>query len=96
MTDKLRTVVRLSRAYIDRLDTLARASGCHRATIIHNAVVAHLDHTARATMNANRLAQTTEFMQIVADLIVTRDMPEKRDAILTAVAQRLEQFHGAR
>lgn len=47
-------------------------------------------------MNANRLAQTTEFMQIVADLIVTRDMPEKRDAILTAVAQRLEQFHGAR
>ena len=96
MTDKLRTVVRLSRTYIDRLDTLARASGCHRTTIIHNAVVAHLDNSTRTSMNAHRLAQTTEFVQIVADLIVTRDMPEKRDAILTAVAQRLEQFHGPR
>lgn len=96
MTDKQRTAVRLSRAYIDKLDTMARASGCTRATIIHNAVVAYVDAPPKASASAYRLAQTTEFMQVVADLIVSRDMPEKRDAILTAVAQRLEQFHAAR
>ena len=94
MTDKRRTAVRLSSAYIDRLDTMARAIGCPRATIIHNAIVAYLEAPTQASASITRLAQTTEYMQIVLDLIVSRDMLEKRDAILATVAQRLEQFHG--
>lgn len=93
MTDKRRTAVRLSSEYIDRLDIMASAIGCPRATIIHNAIVAYLEVPTRASASISRLAQTTEYMQIV-DLIVSRDMPEKRDAILATVAQRLEQFHG--
>jgi predicted DNA-binding protein len=94
MNDKQRTAVRLSSKYIERLDLMAKAIGCPRATIIHNAIVAYVDAPAQITASAARLAQTTEYMQIVLDLIVSRDMPEKRDAILTTVVQRLEQFHG--
>lgn len=94
MTKRQRATVRLSRAYFERLDEMASALGCPRSTIIHNAVTAYLDRPAQALTSAQRLAQTTEYMQIVADLFVSRDMPEKRDAILATVAQRLEQFHG--
>jgi metal-responsive CopG/Arc/MetJ family transcriptional regulator len=96
MTGKSRTTISLSQDHVRRLDEAADQHGRPRSEIIRNALDAFFDSDVKATLNASRLAQTTEFMQIVTDLIVTRDMPEKRDAILSAVAQRLEQFHGAR
>ena len=96
MTGKSRTTISLSQDHVRRLDEAAHQHGRPRSEIIRNALDAFFDSDVKATLNASRLAQTTEFMQIVTDLIVTRDMPEKRDAILSAVAQRLEQFHGAR
>lgn len=95
MSGHPRTTISLSQDHVRRLDKEAREQGRPRSDIIRNALDRFFAEGASARTSASRIAQTTEYMQIALDLIVSRDMPEKRDAILATVAQRLEQFHGA-
>ena len=81
---------------LSRLDELSRSRGQTRAEVLRLALDTFLHSPDAPKANLNRIAQTTEFMQIALDLLVSRDMPERRDAILTTVAQRMEQLHGAR
>lgn len=94
MSGHPRTTISLSRDLVHRLDEEAREQGRPRSDIIRNALDRFFADGARTRASASRIAQTTEYMQIALDLIVSRDMPEKRDAIIATVAQRLEQFHG--
>ena len=96
MTKSQRVTLRLSYANTEKLDAASRACGRPRNQLIHTAIENFLANQNAAPANLNRIAQTTEFMQIALDLLVSRDMPEKRDAILTTVAQRMEQLHGSR
>ena len=86
---------RIAGEQIRQIDAVGKARGQSRAEIIRLAIDNFLRAPNSAMGNAYRIAQTTEYMQVVADLIINREMPEKRDAILAAVAQRLEQYHGA-
>jgi uncharacterized protein (DUF1778 family) len=95
MKGRQRVTLRLSHDIAEQLDRASRVSGRPRNELIHNAIVHFLSNPEAAPANLNRIAQTTEFMQVALDLLVSRDMPEKRDAILYTVAQRMEQLHGA-
>jgi metal-responsive CopG/Arc/MetJ family transcriptional regulator len=94
MSGHPRTTISLSRDLVRRLDEEAREQGRPRSDIIRNALDRFFAEGASTRASASRIAQTTEYMQVALDLIVSRDMPEKRDAIIATVAQRLEQFHG--
>ncbi len=96
MTNRQRVTLRLSHTSAEKLDDASRASGRPRNELILTAIEHFLANQNAAPANLNRIAQTTEFMQIALDLLVSRDMPEKRDAILMTVAQRMEQLHGTR
>jgi predicted transcriptional regulator len=87
---------RLDREQLRRLDLLSRTQGQTRAEVLRLALDTFLRSSHATPANTYRMAQTTEYMQAVADLLVNREMPEKRDAILATVAQRLDQFHGGR
>ena len=95
MSDVRRATFRLTAEYAHHLESLAAATGRPRAEIIRKALETYLDNRLEINRSSHRIAQTTEFIQVVMDLIVSRDMPDKRDAILAKVTQRLEQFHGA-
>lgn len=96
MINRQRVTLRLSHQSTRKLDEAAKASGRPRNELILAAIDRFLTNPPSEPANLNRIAQTTEFMQIALDLLVSRDMPEKRDAILKTVAHRMEQLHGAR
>lgn len=96
MANRQRVTIRLSHSSSAMLDHVTQSTGRSRNELIQNALDAFLAPQQSAPANFNRMAQTTEYMQVVADLVISREMPEKRDAILATVAQRLEKFHGSR
>jgi len=96
MTKLPRANIRLTPELERRLADAARSRGRSRSELIRTAIEVYLASPADRPANAYRIAQTTEYMQLVADMLVGREMPDKRDAILSAVAQRMEQFHGAK
>jgi metal-responsive CopG/Arc/MetJ family transcriptional regulator len=87
---------RVDGRHLDRLDAICKIRGHSRAQAVRSAVEMFVRSPEWAPANFNRIAQTTEFMQIALDLLVSRDMPDKRDAIITTVAQRMEELHGGR
>jgi metal-responsive CopG/Arc/MetJ family transcriptional regulator len=94
---KFQTITtRVESDQLRRFDALSRARGQTRAEVVRIALDSYLHMSTAAPANLNRIAQTTEFMQIALDLLVSRDMPDKRDAIITTVAQRMEELHGGR
>lgn len=96
MSGHPRTTISLSRDLVRRLDEEAREQGRARSDIIRNALDRFFAESINARASASRIAQTTEYMQIALDLIVSRDMPEKRDLIISTVATRMDQIHGGR
>ena len=92
----LKITLRIDEAQLERLDRLGEERGQRRADLIRRALEKFLTFPDALPANTFRLAQTTEYIQVVADLLVSREMPEKRDVILATVRQRLEQHHGAR
>jgi hypothetical protein len=94
---KFQTITtRVESDQLRRFDALSRARGQTRAEVVRIALDSYLHMSTAAPANLNRIAQTTEFMQIALDLLVSRDMPDKRDAVITTVAQRMEELHGGR
>ena len=87
---------RLDEELLLRVDGYSKARGLTRIEVIRSAIDTFMRSPGATPANAYRMAQTTEYMQVVADIIISREMPEKRDAILATVAQRLEQYHGSR
>ncbi len=94
MTQIPRANIRLTPELERKLAEAARVRGRSRSELIRTAIEVYLASHADRPANPYRIAQTTEYMQLVADLLVSREMPEKRDGIMAAVAQRMEQFHG--
>ncbi len=87
---------RLDAEQVRQIDAVGKARGLNRAETIRLAIDGFLRGHDPRFGNAYRIAQTTEYMQAVADLLIKQQMPEKRDAIIALVTQRLEQYHGAR
>ena len=94
MTQIPRANIRLTPELERKLAEAARVRGRSRSELIRTAIEVYLASHADRPANPYRIAQTTEYLQLVADLLVSREMPEKRDGIMAAVAQRMEQFHG--
>lgn len=94
---KFQTITtRIESDQIRRLDALSRSRGQTRAEVLRIALDTYLHASNAAPANLNRIAQTTEYLQVAVDLIVSRDMPEKRDLIISTVATRMDQIHGGR
>ena len=87
---------RLDIEQVRQIDAVGKARGLNRAETIRLAIDNFLRGPDSRFGNPYRIAQTTEYMQAVADLLLKQQMPEKRDAIIALVTQRLEQYHGTR
>ncbi len=79
---------------LERLSDFASGTGVTKAEHIRAAVVQYLDFHSGKAANLQRLAELSEFNQLVLDQLLRRDLPGLRDKILDAVDERMEKFHG--
>jgi hypothetical protein len=79
---------------LERLTEFASGTGVTKAEHIRAAVVQYLDFHSGKAANLQRLAELSEFNQLVLDQLLRRDLPDLRDKILDAVDERMEKFHG--
>ena len=79
---------------LERLADFAGGTGVTKAEHIRAAVAQYLDFHAGKAANLQRLAELSEFNQLVLDQLIRREFPDLRDKILDAVDERMEKFHG--
>lgn len=79
---------------LERLSDFASGTGVTKAEHIRAAVAQYLDFHSGKAANLQRLAELSEFNQLVLDQLIRRDFPDLRDKILDAVDERMEKFHG--
>lgn len=96
MTDRKRATLRLPLDCTRRLDEAARVSGLSRNRVVQLAIDGYLDGIANPSVNSLRIAQASEYLLVVADLAITKLIPDQRENITAIFAQRLEQYHGVR
>ena len=85
--------LRLPASLAERLDAYAAASGSTKSEVIRAAVDQYLGFHAGRGANPNRVAELCEFNQLVLDLILRRDFPDKREAVMDALNSRLDKYH---
>lgn len=78
----------------DRLNVIAAEQRVSRAQVIRTALENFLEHGSPTGPNHKRVAELCEFNQLVLDLLVQRDFPDRREEILDVLDKRIGQFHG--
>jgi predicted DNA-binding protein len=84
---------RLGRGLVAKLDAMASETDKSRGTLIREALEAHIYSVKNPKADLYRIATTTEFSQIVLDVLIKHFRPETYDQVLEHQAKRMEQYH---
>ena len=91
----INTSICFSRALVERIDKAAAQRGMSRSALIKSAVAEHLDGPISRD-SYRRLLTVTEFSQIVLDVLLDENAPDRRPDVLKVLQERMEAFHAAR
>ncbi len=87
------TSVRFGEITLAEIDALSKPSGLNRAEFIRRAVDAHIAQLKNPPVDLYRMATTSEFGQIVLDILIKHFRPETYDQVLEHLAKRMDQYH---
>jgi predicted DNA-binding protein len=87
------TSVRFGENTLAEIDSFSKPSGLNRAEFIRRAVDAHIAELKNPKADLYRIATTTEFTQIVLDVLIKHFRPETYDQVLEHLSKRMEQYH---
>jgi predicted DNA-binding protein len=87
------TSVRFGEVKLAEIDALLKRSGLNRAEFIRRAVDAYIAQLKNPTVDLYRMATTSEFNQIVLDVLIKHFRPETYDQVLEHLIKRMEQYH---
>ena len=89
----LETSVGFTEAEAARLAQACALRGLNRTQLIRNAINDYIERGNNAAANLNRIAMTAEFTQVAVDIMISEQMPERREDILATVQDRMEKYH---
>lgn len=86
--------VRFDAATIARLKKVAADQDSDVADVIRSAVRHYLSAKFQLSESELRHLRVSEYNQAALDIIISRNYPDTRDAIIAETNQRMVQYHG--
>ncbi len=89
----LRMSISFSETQAHQVDQLCALRGMTRSRFVRDAIEVYLAQQSARTASLERIAMTSEFTQVAVDIMISEQMPERREDILATVQDRMEKYH---
>ena len=89
----LRMSISFSETQVHRVDQLCDLRGTTRSHVVRDAIELYLAQQGARSASLERIAMTSEFTQVAVDIMISEQMPERREDILATVQDRMEKYH---
>ncbi|MCW2393529.1 ribbon-helix-helix protein, CopG family [Sphingobium sp. B11D3A] len=77
-----------------RLSARSAETGLSRSEVIRSALEFYFQHQEGRAANPGRLALVCEYSQLILEVWLAQNAPERREELVSAARGRIEKFHG--